>query len=205
MIIVDLPIMYKKIFIVIIFILGVFVSNAQNYWVDSVYLLQGRIQGTDTIPNVNVKEVKVFPKKVFKNKRQRRRYTRLMYNVRKAYPFAIIARNELKLMNDSLIFITDEKERKKFIKEYEKQMFWKYETKLRKLTFSQGKILIKLVYREMGNTSYELVKEYRGSFSAVFWQGVARLFGSDLKSTYDPKGEDKDVERIVQMIEAGVL
>jgi len=205
MIIVDLPIMYKKIFIVIIFILGVFVSNAQNYWVDSVYLLQGRIQGTDTIPNVNVKEVKVFPKKVFKNKRQRRRYTRLMYNVRKAYPFAIIARNELKLMNDSLIFITDEKERKKFIKEYEKQMFWKYETKLRRLTFSQGKILIKLVYREMGNTSYELVKEYRGSFSAVFWQGVARLFGSDLKSTYDPKGEDKDVERIVQMIEAGVL
>lgn len=205
MIFVDSASMIKKAFILTLIIFGVFISNAQNYWVDSVHILTGKIYGTDTIPNVDVKEVKVFPKKVFKNKRQRRRYTRLMYNVRKAYPFAIIARDELKIMNDSLTYIAGDKERKKFIKEYEKQMFRKYETKLRKLTFSQGKILIKLVYREMGNTSYELVKEYRGSFSAVFWQGIARLFGSDLKSVYDPKGEDKDIELIVQMIEAGIL
>ena len=70
---------------------------------------------------------------------------------------------------------------------------------------SQGKILIKLVYREIGNTSYELVKEYRGDFSAVFWQGIARIFGSNLKSTYEPNGEDADIEYIVRMIEAGMI
>lgn len=180
-------------------------ADAQNYWVDSVHILTGKIDGTDTLPNINVKEIRVFPKKEFRNRRHYRKYTRLMRNVRKAYPFAIIARNELTLMNDSLRHISGEKARKDFIKDYEKKMFRKYEAKLRKLTFSQGKILIKLVYREIGDTSYELVKEYRGSFSAVFWQGVARLFGSNLKSTYDPYGDDAEIEEVVQMIEAGVF
>ncbi|MBI9069044.1 MAG: DUF4294 domain-containing protein [Salinivirgaceae bacterium] len=159
----------------------------------------------DTLPVINLKEIPVFSKKVFKNKRQKRRYTRLMYNVKKAYPFAIIARNELKIMNDSLQYLTKEKERKQFIRSYEKQMFIRYEDKLRKLTFSQGKILIKLVYRELGNTSFDLVKEYRGDFSAVFWQGIARIFGSNLKSTYDPNGEDGEIEQIVLMIEYGII
>jgi hypothetical protein len=108
-------------------------------------------------------------------------------------------------MNDSLSILKTEKERKKFIKHYEKEMFYKYESKLRNLTFSQGRILIKLVFRELGNTSYNLVKEYRGSFSAIFWQGIARLFGSNLKSTYDATGEDADIENIIKMIEAGVI
>jgi hypothetical protein len=163
------------------------------------------IIGSDTIPNVNIKEITVFPKRKFKNRREYRRYTRLVRNVKKAYPFALIARHELQIMNDSLQYISGDKERRKFIKSYEKEMFRRYESGLRKLTFSQGRILIKLIYREIGNTSYNFVKEYRGSFSAAFWQGVARIFGSNLKSTYDPQGEDYEIEQIVLMIEAGMI
>lgn len=178
---------------------------SQNTVRDSVTILRSVIIDGDTLPNHQIKEVKVFPKKVFSSNRQKRKYTRLMLNVKKAYPFALIARDELRIMNDSLQHIKGEKKRKNFIKEYEKDMFVRYESELRKLTFSQGKILIKLVYREIGNTSYNLVKEYRGDFSAVFWQGIARIFGSNLKSTYDPLGEDAEIEQIVQMIEAGII
>ncbi len=181
------------------------IAFGQNYWTDSTFLLSGKIIGTDTLPNYDIKEVKVFPKKVYRNKRHYRKYSKLMRNVKKAYPFAIIARDELVIMNDSLAYLEGDKERRKFIRRYEKEMFRKYEADLRKLTMSQGRVLIKLVYREIGDTSYELVKEYRGSFSAVFWQGIARLFGSDLKSTYDPEGEDAEIEEIVQLIKAGLI
>jgi hypothetical protein len=197
--------MMKQTIISILFAMLMQSLASQNTVRDSVNVLGSVIIDGDTLPNHQIKEVKVFPKKVFSSNRQRRKYTRLMLNVKKAYPFALIARDELRIMNDSLQHIKGEKNRKNFIKEYEKDMFVRYESELRKLTFSQGKILIKLVYREIGNTSYNLVKEYRGDFSAVFWQGIARIFGSNLKSTYDPLGEDAEIEQIVQMIEAGLI
>jgi hypothetical protein len=197
--------MMKQTIISILFAMLMQSLASQNTVRDSVTILRSVIIDGDTLPNHQIKEVKVFPKKVFSSNRQRRKYTRLMLNVKKAYPFALIARDELRIMNDSLQHIKGEKNRKNFIKEYEKDMFVRYESELRKLTFSQGKILIKLVYREIGNTSYNLVKEYRGDFSAVFWQGIARIFGSNLKSTYDPLGEDAEIEQIVQMIEAGLI
>jgi hypothetical protein len=197
--------MMKQTIISILFVMLMQSLASQNTVRDSVTILRSVIIDGDTLPNHQIKEVKVFPKKVFSSNRQKRKYTRLMLNVKKAYPFALIARDELRIMNDSLQHIKGEKKRKNFIKEYEKDMFVRYESELRKLTFSQGKILIKLVYREIGNTSYNLVKEYRGDFSAVFWQGIARIFGSNLKSTYDPLGEDAEIEQIVQMIEAGII
>ncbi len=177
----------------------------QNYWSDTVNVLKGRIVGTDTMPNIDIKEIKVFPKKTFKNNRERRQYTRLIYNVKKAYPFAIIARNEFKKVNDTLKFIKTEKEQKEFLKNYEKQLFKQYEDDLQKLTFTQGRIMLKLVYREINITAFSVIKDYRGSVSAVFWQGIARIFKSNLKSIYDPYGEDADIEQIIQMIEAGVI
>lgn len=178
---------------------------AQKYQVDSAYLVAPTVVDGDTLPNVQIKEIRIFPKPEFKNRRAYRRYNRLVRNVKAAYPFALIARKELGIMNDSLQHIEGERARKKYIKEYERNMFSEYEDELRSLTFSQGRILLKLVYRELGNTSYELVREYRGAFSAMFWQGIARLFGSNLKSTYDPYGEDAQIEMIIQMIEAGVI
>jgi len=197
--------MIKSIALITGLLILFFDGRCQNTHSDTILIPGSLIIGADTLPHVNIKEVRVYPKTNFTSRRKYRQYTKLMKNVKKAYPFAVIARNELKLMNDSLQSISSEKGRKKYIKEYEREMFRKYEADLRKLTYSQGKILIKLVYREIGNTSYELVKEYRGDFSAVFWQGVARLFGSNLKSTYDPYGEDAEIENIVLMIEDGVI
>lgn len=156
----------------------------------------------DTLPNVNIKTVTV---RRFSKRRQQIKYDRLVRNVKKAYPFAVAARDELANMNSQLVGVEGKRERERYIKEYEKQMFKKYEKDLRALTISQGRILLKLVDREIDNTAYELVKEYRGSFSAFFWQGVARLFGENLKSEYDPDEEDMYIEEIVQLIEAGVI
>ena len=195
----------KYIHILLFFLVSITSGYSQQLNVDSINILESIIIDNDTLPNYNISEINVYPIKEFKNKRQKRKYSRLIYNVKKAYPLALIAKNELKIMNDSLSLLDNDKARKKFIKHYEKEMFLKYESKLRKLTFSQGRILIKLVFRELGNTSYSLVKEYRGSFSAVFWQGIARIFGSNLKSTYDPTGEDAKIEHIVKMIEAGII
>ena len=156
----------------------------------------------DTLPVVNIETVTV---RHFKKRRQQIKYDKLMRNVKKAYPYAIAARDELATMNSNLEGVTDPVEREAYIKDYEKQMFKRYEKELRALTISQGRILLKLVDREINNTAFELVQEYRGSFSAYFWQGVARIFGENLKSEYDPDEEDMYIEEIVLLIEAGVI
>lgn len=188
--------------VVCVLICGFFVpAAAQDRNPEPVALPYVIIDG-DTLPNVNIKTVTV---RSFKKRRQQIKYNKLMYNVKKAYPFAVAARDELANMNSQLVGVEGKRERERYIKEYEKQMFKKYEKDLRALTISQGRILLKLVDREIDNTAYELVKEYRGSFSAFFWQGVARLFGENLKSEYDPDEEDMYIEEIVQLIEAGVI
>jgi hypothetical protein len=179
--------------------------NAQAIKDTNTRLLGTVIIDKDTVTSVQIAPINVYPKKVFKNNRQKRQYTRLMYNVKKAYPFAKIARSELSIMNSELEKIQGDKEREKYIKEYQKQMFIRYEDDLKQLTMSQGRILLKLVDREIGNTSYNLVKEYRGSFSAAFWQGIARLFGSNMKVEYDAKGDDAQIEEIIQLIDTGVI
>jgi hypothetical protein len=104
-----------------------------------------------------------------------------------------------------LLNLKTEQEQKEYIKRTEQELLDKYTEDLKKLTITQGKILVKLVYRETGATSYDLVEFYRGRFSAFFWQALARLFGSNLKMGYDPHGEDRLIEEIVILIENGQL
>lgn len=132
-------------------------------------------------------------------------YYKLRRDILRAYPYAKLASTELKFINDSVAKIKDKKDQKKFIKAEEKRLKAEFEKPLKNLTMTQGRILIKLIDRETGNTSYELVKELRGGFNAFIWQGIARLFGSNLKAQYDPEGEDKLMEQIVQSIERGEL
>ena len=99
--------------------------------------------------------------------------------------------------------IPTERKRKAFIKKAQKELEAQFGEQLKNLSFSQGKILIKLVYRETGSSTFDIVKELRGSFSAFIWQTMARLFGYDLKTPYDPAGEDQAIEKIVLMIENG--
>lgn len=130
-------------------------------------------------------------------------YLRLKRDVLRAYPYAKIASDKLIAVNDTLSRIKKSRERKKYIKESEKRMKAEFEEELKRLTINQGKILIKLVDRETGSTGYEIVKELRGPFQAMFWQTMAKMFGSTLKMEYDPNGEDKLIEGIVRSIESG--
>ena len=128
-----------------------------------------------------------------------------MLNVKKVYPYAKIAGMKLKEYEVILEGVEDKKARKKIMKQAEDELDAEFGDDLRNLTFSQGKILIKLVYRETGSSSYDLVAELRGKFRAFFWQAFARIWGFNLKNGYDPTGDDRDIEFIVQMIEAGQL
>jgi|TARA_B110000285_G_C15050996_1_gene576982 hypothetical protein len=158
----------------------------------------------DTIPLVHLDFHNVKQERVFKSKRDKEKYNRLKFNVTKVYPYAKLASNLLYQYEDSIAKAESDKERKRFYKMVESDLRAEYEEELMKLTVTQGKILIKLVDRETGNSSYNLVKELRNGLTAFFWQGLARLFGNDLKTEYDAIAFDKDIEQIVASIESSI-
>jgi hypothetical protein len=168
-------------------------------------VVPAQIINGDTLPVVDLNTAIVFPSVVFNNHREMVRYDILVYNIRKVYPYAKIAGAKFNEFKKTMDTIHSEKARKAFIKKAEKELEDKFGDQVRDMTFSQGKILIKLIYRETGNSSYDIVKELRGSFSAFVWQTLARIFGYDLKTGYDPAGEDQAIERIVQMIDSGAI
>jgi hypothetical protein len=176
------------------------IMNTQDIYVARAIIIDG-----DTLWVAELDEVYIFPTKKFKSRRERRRYTRLIYNVKKAYPWAKLAGEKLAEVEIHLVSLETEKEQKAYMKQVEKELLKDYKNDLKKLTITQGRILIKLIDRETGDTSYELVKELRGNLSAVFWQALARLFGSNLKSEYDPDEEDHLIEEIIVLIENGQL
>jgi Domain of unknown function (DUF4294) len=172
------------------------------------YLMPARIENGDTIVLANLQDITIptpFNKPVFDNRREERRFNRLIYNLKKVYPYAKMARLKLNEMNMHFLTLKTDHERKEYTKQVEKEIRDQFEDQLKDLTRTQGILLIKLIDRETGKESYELVKEFRGNFSAFFWQALARLFGLNLKMKYDPMGEDKPIEDIVVAIESGMI
>lgn len=159
----------------------------------------------DTIPDITLDEVEVLLLKYPKSKRGKRRLTRYVKNVKKVLPYAKLAGAKLREYEVILKNADNDKQRRKIMKQAEKEINEEYGDKLKDLTFSQGFILIKLIDRETGNSSYELVQELRGKFTAFFYQTFARLWGYNLKVKYDPDGEDRQLEVIVRLIELGKL
>ncbi len=168
-------------------------------------IIPGYIRDGDTVLHINLRQITVLPPFEFKSDRQRRRYSRLVRYVKKVYPYAVLIRQTYFEIQSALDTIPTEKEQKKYIKEKEKELRDKFEDELIHLTILQGRILIKLVDRETGDTTYDVLKEFKGSFSAFFWQSVARIFGSNLKSDYDAEGDDAMIEDIIVRIENGTL
>ncbi len=164
-----------------------------------------RIIDGDTVPIIKLPEINVYSFKIIKSKRKARKLSRLIKNVKKVYPYAKLAGIKLQEYNEIFLTISSEKEKRKLMRQVEKELKDEFGDELRSLTFSQGKILIKLIDRETGNSSFELVQELRGKFIAFFWQTFARIFGYNLKIKYDPEGEDKNIEIIVLMIENGSI
>lgn len=159
----------------------------------------------DTMPTYNLQEVDIFGAMNPAQAMSLRDYQKLRYNVLKVYPYAKKASIELNQIEKDIENAKNNRHKKKKIKAREKVLKSQLEEELKNLTRTQGRILIKLVDRETGETTYELIKELRGSFKAFFWQKAARFIGSNLKSEYDPEGEDIVIESIVQAIENGKL
>lgn len=160
----------------------------------------------DTIPVVNIEEVEVFGNKK-RDRKFKRKHDRLERKVVKVYPYAKAAGKLMKSYEEELSKITNERDRKKFIALAESELKRQFEGDLLDMTISEGVILIKLIDRETGDSSYELIKDLKGGISAIMWQGVARIFSHDLKESYDPYEEldDEVIEYIIDKIEYGVI
>lgn len=159
----------------------------------------------DTMPHIQHYTCVIVADKVFKTNKEKIKWDKLKRDVKAAYPFAILAKMKLAEMDSQLVLITGEKERKEYNEKCEKELTSQFETDMRSLTNTQGKILFKLIDRETGSTTYQLIQQRRGSFSAFMWQSVAFVFGNNLKMEYDPAGEDKGIEDCVKLIELGIL
>jgi len=206
----------KKIIYISLFVLAVFAPKTYAQWyytnvynVDTGFmtgaLIRSDPKNSDTVPHVWVREITIFPQHEFKNKREANNYGRLLYNVKKVYPYSLIIRRKYKEISDKLATIPNEREQKKYVKQAEQELRGEFEGQLTKLTYTQGRILLKLVDRQTGETTYQILKDWKGSFSAIFWQSIAVVFGSNLNAEYDPTNDDKLIEEIVIKIEQGQL
>ena len=164
-----------------------------------------KVEHGDTTLIMTLPEVNVYALCLFDSRRDIRKVELLIYHVKKAYPYAKLAGIKLREYDKQLVNAKNDRERRRIMRKAEKELNEEFGGDLRNLTFTQGKILLKLIDRETGNTSYNLVKELRGGFTAFFYQGFARIWGYNLKSDYDPEGEDELIETIVTLIERGQL
>jgi hypothetical protein len=158
----------------------------------------------DTLPIVTLHPVSISENRTFANKREERKWSRLKRDVAKVYPYSKIAGKKLRSYNDMMVG-KPELEQNRLLKRAESELKKEFEGDIRNMTLNQGRILIKLIDRETGNSSYSLVKELRGSFQAFFWQSLARVFSTNLKETFNPykNPEDKMIEDIIGSIEDG--
>lgn len=189
---------------ILLFILVSSILRVQNIKTEDI-LLNGIIIDGDTLPYIELKEAVIQAPIDFVSKKEARKINKLIRDVKKAYPYAKIAGSKLQELDLMLAQTKDEKEKKALLKQAEEDLVSQFEEDIKNMTFSQGVILLKLIDRETGTTSYEIVKEFRGTLRAFFWQSLGSLFGINLKTEYDPQGEDKNIEQIVQMIEKGTI
>ena len=196
---------YCLIYISICFLLIVLPSKAQIQQNTNKYLVPMCIYQGDTIPSITLRTVYIFKPLVFKNNRERRDYYRLVYNLKKVYPLSVKINNIVIETYEFIETLPDEKAKNKHISRVEKGLKEQYSKQFKKLSYTQGKLLIKLVDRESNQTSYDLIKAFMGPFKAGFYQIFASAFHTSLKKTYDPNGDDKMIERIVIQIENGQL
>lgn len=171
---------------------------------DSKGMLPFFVEDGDTIYYDTITASKIYSRIPKQKGREWREYYRLVHNFSKAYPYALVAK-KLVVEADSTIAADKLKgaKREKYISSVQEELFDVFEGQMRKLTVSQGALIMKLVDREVGKSSYNIIKGYKSGITAGFWQGIAKLFGSDLKKPYDPDGEDKEVEELVKIWENG--
>lgn len=168
-------------------------------------MVHARVHEGDTIASLRMPTLYVFKPLIFKNKKQQQAYNRMVRNVKRTLPIAKEVNRAIIETYEYLQTLPDEKARQKHLNQVEKGVKEQYTPRLKKLSFSQGKLLIKLINRETNSSSYELVKAFLGPFKAGFYQAFASIFGASLKKEYHPEGEDAMIEQIVLLVESGQI
>lgn len=158
------------------------------------------VEGSDSLPLIHLAPVRKYARRV-----DMRRYARMVRAVKKVYPIAQEAKRLMADMESELEALPNRRAQKLYIKGIEKRLIREYTPVLKKMTIYEGRILLKLIDREIDLTAYDIVKEFRGGFEAGFWQLLAKAFGNNLKTDYDPERDDKTLERIVVLYERGLL
>ncbi len=163
------------------------------------------LQNGDSIPYVELNNVYVYPPLELKDERQRAAYNRLVYNVKKVLPIAKECNRMIIETYEYLQTLPNKKAREAHMKKVEADIKREYTPRMKKLTYAQGKLLIKLVYRECSSSSYHLIQAFLGPVRAGFYQTFAWFFGASLKKEYEPEGVDRLTERVVLQVEAGQI
>ncbi len=154
----------------------------------------------DTIPVMQLREVRIVQRMPWRTRRMLARRNRLYRNIRIVMPYARAVAGVVRQLNAALDTIENPLQRRQYLRHMEKDLWAQYEKPLKRLTYSQGKLLIKLISRETNNSVYRLIKEYKNTGTALFWGGLARLFGMNLNYHYDPRGKDAAIEQAVQYL-----
>lgn len=163
------------------------------------------LDGGDSIQYMEMNNVFVYPQLTFKNKKQASAYMQLVRNVKKVLPIAKEANQLLIETYEYLETLPNKKTKDEHMKKVEQEIIKTYKPRMKKLTYSQGKLLIKLINRECNSSSYDIIKAFLGPVRSGFWQAFAYIYGASLKKEYDSEGVDRLTERVVLLVEAGQL
>lgn len=196
---------FYRLFILLIVIITCAEAKAQSGYASVKLPVLGkndtiRVAGTNVdgemIPWIPLHEVVIYANRIFKSPAERAAFNRLRYNVMKVMPYALYAKRRYEQLEKDIALTTEKKEQKALIKQCDKEIKEMFNREIKELTITQGQILTKLIDREVGRTTYEIVKETKGGFTAFLYQSVARVVGHNLKSTYNPQ-EERDIESII--------
>ncbi|MBR6319375.1 MAG: DUF4294 domain-containing protein [Prevotella sp.] len=198
----------KRLAILSAFLLALLAPRAQEVQGDPVFVPTVKVGKVlvdgDSIQYMELSQVFVYPEPTFKNKRQQQAYNRLVRNVKKVLPIAKQVR-QIIIETAEFTETLPESERKAHLRRVEEAVVKEYKPQMKKLTFSQGKLLIKLVDRECHSTAYDAMQAFIGPVRSGMWQAFAWMFGASLKKGYDPDGVDRLTERVVLMVESGQI
>ena len=181
------------------------VSDTPSYNQRRAYIVGQSVHQGETIPHIKLPTYYAYAPIIFKNKKQRKEYDRLVRDVKRVLPLAAEIRVIIIETYETLQLLPDDKARERHIEKLEKELKETSTPKMKKLTLRQGKLLIKLVDRECSQNAYQLIKLFMGSFKAVFYNAFASMFGASLKKSYDPTGDDWMVEQVVVKVLTGQL
>lgn len=196
---------FSRLFILFIVMIAAKVAVAQQAPAKGIYPVLGKndtikvaatIDNGYFIPWIGLQEVVIMGKRTWKSAAEQAAYNRLKYNVLKVMPYALFAKRRYEKLERDLAIVSDKKTQKKLVKECDAEIKNMFNTEIKELTITQGQILTKLIDREVGRTTYDIVKQTKGGFAAFSYQLVARVVGHNLKTTYNAN-EDRDIESII--------